>query len=79
MLEMKLRPLVKRIIKEQNNLKEIEIELIKLFTRIGIDRPDNFDNILDFVVSDVEETASPVDWSDADVAIAFRRRIESVG
>lgn len=57
--------------------KEITGLLIDIFDRINIDTPSNFDIILDFVVDDVNETADPIDWHDGDVAIAFRRWIES--
>ena len=50
--------------------------LIDLFDRIGIDTPSNFDDILEFVYNDVDETADPTEWHSGDVAIAFRRWIE---
>lgn len=59
--------------------KKLEVTelLIDLFDRINIDMPSNFDEIRDFVYEDVCETADPKDWHDGDVAIAFRRWIES--
>lgn len=56
---------------------EIEIILVDMFKRIGIDSPDNFDNILDYIYDDVCETADKDNWHDGDVMIAFRRWIES--
>ena len=56
--------------------KEITSLLIDLFDRIGIDTPSNFDDILEFVYNDVDETADPTEWHSGDVAIAFRRWIE---
>ena len=56
--------------------KEITSMLIDVFDRINIDTPNNFDDILEFVVEDVEETADKENWHDGDVAIAFRRWIE---
>ena len=50
--------------------------LIDIFDRINIDTPSNFDDILEFVYDDVNETADPEAWHDGDVAIAFRRWIE---
>lgn len=44
---------------------------------IGIDKPDNHDSIVKFIVEDVKETADSVDWHSGDVDIAFRRWIES--
>jgi len=51
--------------------------LIDIFGRINIDTPSNFDEILEFVVDDVNDTADKENWHDGDVAIAFRRWIES--
>ena len=47
---------------------EIRVELINIFDRINIDTPKNFDEILDFVVADVEESADKFKWHDGDVA-----------
>lgn len=65
--------------KTKKDTKKLEVTglLIDLFDRINIDMPSNFDKILDFVYEDVCETADPKDWHDGDVAIAFRRWIES--
>ena len=57
--------------------QEITSMLIDIFDRINIDTPDNFDDILEFVYNDVCETADKENWHDGDVAIAFRRWIES--
>ena len=46
--------------------------LVDIFDRIEIDRPNNFDEILYFVVDDVFENAG----SD-DVAMAFKRYLQS--
>ena len=56
--------------------KEITSMLIDIFDRINIDTPNNFDDILEFVVEDVEETADKENWHHGDVAIAFRSWIE---
>jgi len=45
----------------------------------GCDLPDNKDNIVDFIVQDVEETADPINWHSGDVGIAFRRWMEYNG
>ena len=60
-----------------NKKQVITSMLIDIFDRINIDTPWNFDQILEFVVEDVEETADKELWHDGDVAIAFRRWIES--
>ena len=57
--------------------KEITSMLIDIFDRINIDTPNNFDDILDFVYDDVKETADKENWHSGDVAISFRRWIES--
>ncbi len=56
---------------------EIELILIELFTKIGMDRPENFDEILEYTYDDVCETADEVDWNYYDVVIGFRRWMES--
>ena len=56
---------------------EIEKIFIDQITRLGIDVPDNFEEIVQFIYEDVCETADPVDWNDDDVRIGFRRWIEN--
>lgn len=56
---------------------EIASMIIDIFDRINIDMPSNFDDILEFIYNDICETADEKDWHDGDVAIAFRRWIES--
>ena len=55
----------------------IEEMFITLVTRIGIDIPDNFEVIVQFIYEDVCETADEQNWHSGDVAIGFRRWIES--
>jgi hypothetical protein len=68
---------------------EIESIVIDIFSRIGCDLPDNWENIVQFVYEDVLETADNNNWEDIldvthknnwnndDVIIGFRRWIES--
>lgn len=56
--------------------KEVEFYLNNLWGRIGIDRPANHDEILQFIQEDVEETADPVHYHSGDMDIAFRRYLE---
>jgi len=62
--------------KVKEKKEQITSLLIDIFDRINIDTPSNFEEILEFVYDDVCETADPENWSDGDVAIAFRRWIE---
>jgi hypothetical protein len=55
---------------------EIERILINKFKQIGMDIPDNYEEIVQDVFEDVCETADPIKWHDGDVAIGFRRWIE---
>lgn len=57
--------------------KEITELLIDIFDRMIMDIPDNFDEILEFVIKDVKENADEENWNDADVVIGFRRWIEA--
>ena len=62
-----------------NLRKEVEAHLLgHIYTAIGIDKPSNHDDIVEFIVNDVEVAADPVDWHSGDIAIGFRRFIESV-
>jgi hypothetical protein len=58
---------------------EIQGLIIDIFDRINIDIPSNIDDITQFCYDDVCDKADEVNWSDGDVAIAFRRWIESQG
>jgi isopropylmalate/homocitrate/citramalate synthase len=57
--------------------REIEKLLLNIFYTIGIDTPHNWREILEYVATDVEETAHPIEWHSGDVDIAFRRWIEA--
>jgi hypothetical protein len=56
---------------------EIEKCFINLIKKIEMDIPSNFDDIVQYIFEDVCETADLENWSDGDIAIAFRRWIES--
>lgn len=71
------------IIEEPNYMrnlrKEIETQLLgDIYPAIGIDKPSNHDDIVEFIVNDVEVTADPVEWHSGDISIGFRRFIESI-
>ncbi len=48
-----------------------------LITKMGMDIPSNFEDIVQFIYEDVCETADEVNWHDGDIVIGFRRWIES--
>ena len=56
---------------------EIETRFINIITKIGMDIPNNFEDIVQNIYEDVCETADPDNWNDDDIVIAFRRWIES--
>lgn len=58
---------------------EIERILINMWTNIGMDIPDNYEDIVQYVYEDVCETADPMNWNNSDVVIGFRGWIESQG
>lgn len=66
-------------LKDSKKRKNVISDVIDIFDRIGIDTPQNFDEIADFIYNDVCETADPINWHSGDVAIAFRRWIEAQG
>ena len=45
--------------KTKEFVAEVETHLWNIYKAIGIDRPENHEDILDFVVNDVIETAEP--------------------
>ena len=51
--------------------------LMLLWHNIGMDAPQNHEEIVQFVFEDVNECADPDEWHSGDVAIAFRRWIEA--
>jgi hypothetical protein len=61
----------------ENTKKKDEVErmLINMWKQIGMDIPSNHEDITQFVFEDVCDTAD--DWHSGDVAIGFRRWIES--
>lgn len=66
----------------QQTLNMIEIEkmasnlLQSVCSIAGCDLPDNKDDIITFIVEDVEATADPENWHSGDIGIAFRRWME---
>jgi len=63
--------------KTKEDIYFIERELCAIYSAIGCDTPLNHRDILDFVVSDIDEAADLCDWHSGDVEIAFRRFIET--
>ncbi len=55
--------------------RDINIFLFEHYTILGIDRPANHDNIVEFMVDDVSDTAD-AKYSIGDFSIAFRRFLE---
>jgi len=63
----------------RNTKKEVEAQLLAdIYPVIGIDRPKNHDDIVEFIMDDLEAAADPDSWHSGDVSIAFRRFLESV-
>ncbi len=56
---------------------DIEYVFIELITRMKMDIPENYEDIVQYIYEDVLETADPINWSVGDVVIGFRRWIES--
>jgi hypothetical protein len=54
----------------------IETMLINMWASLGMDIPNNYEDIVQYCYEDVCETADPENWHSGDVAIAFRRWIE---
>ena len=60
-----------------DEIKWIDFVLRGLYLNNSFDVPSNHEQILEFVINDIKETADPVDWNNEDIRIAFRRFIES--
>ncbi len=56
---------------------DIETIFINLIDRMEMIIPDNCEDIVQYIYEDVLETADPINWSEDDVVIGFRKWIES--
>lgn len=56
---------------------QVSDELMKLYKTIGIDKPTNHEDIIQFVSEDVEASTNCGDHTTEDIRIAFRRLIET--
>ncbi len=56
---------------------EISNELMSIYLLLGIDKPTNHEDIIQFVSEDVEASANAETYTSEDVKIAFRRLIET--
>lgn len=64
---------------DKESKKIVEQCLFNLWQSLNLDRPNNWNSILDFVIEDVAETSNYlIDgyFNSEDVGIAFRRYIE---
>ena len=61
-------------VEKRDEIEKIFIDQMAVF---GIDLPENYEEIVQFIYEDVCETADPVNWTSEDVRIGFRRWIES--
>ena len=57
--------------------KDIEIDLLVMCTKIGIDIPSNLDDIVEFILQDVLDSTDVNNYTSEDIMIGFRRFIES--
>jgi len=55
---------------------EVERMLINMWVSIGIDIPNNYEDIVQYCYEDILDTADLDNWHSGDVSIAFRRWIE---
>lgn len=61
---------------DRQGRKFVEETLYGIFSDMGIEQPENFEKIAKYIMADVSEAADK-DFSSEDIAIAFRRWIES--
>lgn len=55
---------------------EIDLILIGIFYKIGMDLPSNFDKIVEFIYWNVYYPGDWDNWHEGEVVIGFRRWIE---
>ena len=58
-------------------IKEIELALADIFKNMGLYKPSNFDDILEYVANYIGEMPHAKHWCSHDVAIAFKSWIEA--
>lgn len=56
---------------------DVESIFINLMDRMEMNIPDNCEDIVQYIYEDILETEDPINWSEDDVVIGFRRWIES--
>jgi hypothetical protein len=56
---------------------EISNELMNIYLLLGIDKPTNHEDIIQFVSEDVEASTNSETYTSEDIKIAFRRLIET--
>jgi hypothetical protein len=64
---------------EQHDIKFIENHLHEMWLKLNLDRPSNWENLLEYVIEDVKSSSSYLldgDYHGGDVEIAFRRFFE---
>lgn len=62
------------------NQMEIEHQLMNIYSQIGIDKPINHNDIIDYIENDIMDTRDVNDYTftSEDVKIGFRRFLESL-
>lgn len=61
----------------QKMTNEISKQLMDIYLSIGIDKPTNHEDIVQFVLEDVEASTTIEEYTSEDVKIAFRRLLET--
>lgn len=56
---------------------EISRILVEIFIKINMDKPRNFEKLVNFCFEEVQELADEYNWHEGDVVIALRRWIET--
>ena len=60
----------------KKEIDNFEFHLRWIYGAIGIDVPDNHNDILNFVIADIEDTAGE-SYTSEDIRIAFRRFLQT--
>lgn len=66
---------------KQENIQFIENYLMQMWSILNIDRPSNWDSLLEYIIEDVKSSSSYLldgNYHSGDIELAFRRFFERI-
>ena len=55
---------------------DIDFILSNIWKLINMNKPENHERIVEYILNDIYLTADPINWNNADVVIGLRRWME---